>query len=660
MGLCNVCRGIDFDNAVPVPSEYMLPGLPDAAENDDQIFNLQLKDGYSPPSIFGYSHYESLHDLKNSAYDDNEPCRTINKGFRFGPIGIMAGCCESVPLDDGSSFSRFYRGRMVSRYASSAASWDVAQTWIDTCDEKHDDCPPGPADVELPTRLVYVGKDDKDLKIVETEAQYGSYVALSYSWGPQPNDGFAYRLTKANHSKYNSGIDVDSTNLKSANTIIQAIDITRKLGKKYLWVDALCIEQAPRPGDPATDDFHREAPKMAQYYSNAYLTISAAASKTSSVGVYNDRKDHTPKNHHTFTHHNDDKGFSGKMVVYPLPLDKENILSSYVNLESEPIVSRAWTLQERVLSSRTLFYASDQMYWECNEYFTCENGAVRFKGRMDTVDKNTRQIDFWNSGSGRKQDPKVLWKAQVETYSTRKMTVPSDKLVALGGLASKFAKIFKDRYLAGLWEKTIIADLWWQPSNPFMSWNDAKDWSPSSDKYLAPSWSWAAFNFEDGYEGIIAPTGDNRAIHAELVAIYQGNTIKVPKGSNSFGIVKSGELQLNIPVLRLNLNPTKTHLSRGEYAFTWKKRDLHYPAALDFKFNSKDDVNRLQIQAAVLARTADVLPTSYLCVLITPVNDTSNYPGSYRRLGTILILESDLGRHGPEFEGLWWYLEHFV
>ncbi|KAF9555311.1 hypothetical protein CPC08DRAFT_135742 [Agrocybe pediades] len=59
----------------------------------------------------------------------------------------MAGCCESVPLDDGSSFSRFYRGRMVSRYASSAASWDVAQTWIDTCDEKHDDCPPGPADV---------------------------------------------------------------------------------------------------------------------------------------------------------------------------------------------------------------------------------------------------------------------------------------------------------------------------------------------------------------------------------------------------------------------------------------------------------------------------------------------------------------------------------
>ncbi|KAF9555310.1 HET-domain-containing protein [Agrocybe pediades] len=594
----------------------------------------------------------------------------------------MEGCCELVPLgtqprmvnrdcillrtrtkcfigiDDGSSFAKSYRGRMVSRYASSAACWDVAENWIDKCDEKHDNCPPGPGDVELPTRLIYVGKDDSDLEIVETGTKYGSYIALSYSWGPQPDDGFPYRLTQDNHDEYNGGIDIDSTDLKSANTIMQAIKITRKLGKKYLWVDALCIEQAPHPDDPATDDFNSEAPKMAQYYSNAYLTISAAASKTSSAGVYNDRKDYIPDNHYTFTHHNDDKGISGKMIVYPLPLDKENILNAYITLGGEPIVSRAWTLQERVLSGRTLFYASDQMYWECNEYFTCENGAVRFKGRMNTVDKNTRQIDIWDSG--RKQDPKELWATHVESYSTREMYKPSDKLVAIGGLASMFAKVFKDKYLAGLWEKTVIADLWWKPTNPFMKWSDAEDWSPNSGEYRAPSWSWAAFNFDDDFkeEGGIAPTADNRAIDAEEVAVYKGNTIKVAKGSNSFGTVESGELQLNVPVLHLRLDQDRTHLSRGEFAFTWKKRELHYKAELDFEFDSVDDVDDLEIQAAVLSRTTD--DGTYLCILITPVSDTSNYPDYYRRLGTMWIRESDLGRHAPDFEGHWWYLENFV
>ncbi|KAF9562628.1 HET-domain-containing protein [Agrocybe pediades] len=694
MGLCDICRGIGFDNAVmpPFPREYRLPGLPDD-DDDDQLFYVELKDGYNPPIIFGYSHYQSLHDLKNSAYDDDDPCglclvihqefherwkvmknplshwrffitcREHNQqGFQVwtdwhhGRMLRVGAFGYAAKNDDGSSFSRFYRGRMVSRYASFDACWDMAENWIDKCDEKHDNCPPGPADVELPTRLIYVGKDDNDLKIVETGTQSGSYVALSYSGGPQPDDGFSYRLTEANHDEYNDGIDIESTDLKSAKTIMQAIEITRKLGKKYLWVDALCIEQSPRPDAPATDDFHREAPKMAQYYSNAYLTIAAAASANSSAGLYTDRKDYIPENHYTFTHHNNDKDFSGKMVVYPLSLDRENILALYVLLEAEPIVKRAWTLQERALSSRTLFYASDQMYWECNQSFTCENGAVRFKGRMNTVDENTRKIDVWEDG--RKQDPRGLWNVQVESYSTREMSRPSDKLVAIGGLASKFAKIFKDRYLAGLWEKTIIADLWWKPTKPFMSWNDAKDWSPSSVEYRAPSWSWAAFNFEDGYDGGIAPTADNRAIDAEEVGVYKGNTVKVATASNSFGTVKSGELQLNIPVLRLRLNEDRTHLSRREFAFTWEKRELHHKATLDFKFNSVDEVNKLEIQAAVLSRTTD--DGTYLCILITPVTDSANYSDSYRRLGTMWIRESDLGRHGPDFEGLWWYLEHFV
>src|SRR3954471_9948388 len=34
-------------------------------------------------------------------------------------------------------------------------------------------------------------------------------------------------------------------------------------------------------------------------------------------------------------------------------------------LQYDPLCSRAWTLQERVLSPRTVYYGVDQMYWAC-------------------------------------------------------------------------------------------------------------------------------------------------------------------------------------------------------------------------------------------------------------------------------------------------------
>lgn len=70
MVLCSICRGIQFDNPHPVPSEYVLPGLPDPDYPKDDLYCLQLKKGYSAPMMFGYTHYQSLPDLKSSAHND--------------------------------------------------------------------------------------------------------------------------------------------------------------------------------------------------------------------------------------------------------------------------------------------------------------------------------------------------------------------------------------------------------------------------------------------------------------------------------------------------------------------------------------------------------------------------------------------------------------
>ncbi|CAE7186803.1 HET domain protein pin-c2 [Pyrenophora teres f. teres] len=57
-------------------------------------------------------------------------------------------------------------------------------------------------------------------------------------------------------------------------TFQEAVQTTRALGIRYLWIDSLCIIQ----GDP--DDWAREASQMSLVYQNALITIAAAASKS--------------------------------------------------------------------------------------------------------------------------------------------------------------------------------------------------------------------------------------------------------------------------------------------------------------------------------------------------------------------------------------------
>ncbi|CAN9252960.1 unnamed protein product [Alternaria alternata] len=71
---------------------------------------------------------------------------------------------------------------------------------------------------------------------------------------------------------------------------------------------------------------------------------------------------------------------------------------------------------------------------------------------------------------------------QIDRYST-------DKLVALGGLAKRFAQS-DDEYVAGIWSKTLIEDLTWLTRT--LSRKPKPSWR-------APSWSWASVDGAVGF-----------------------------------------------------------------------------------------------------------------------------------------------------------------
>ncbi len=113
----------------------------------------------------------------------------------------------------------------------------------------------------------------------ERDPDCAHYLILSYCWG-RTNE--AAKTTKANLQERMEKLDISSF----PKTIRDAIRLTKALGERYLWVDAVCIIQS---SDGDNSDWEAEAPHMGDYYGNALCTIAAAGAADSADGCFLER-----------------------------------------------------------------------------------------------------------------------------------------------------------------------------------------------------------------------------------------------------------------------------------------------------------------------------------------------------------------------------------
>ncbi len=245
-------------------------------------------------------------------------------------------------------------------------------------------------------------------------------------------------------------------------TFQDAVSLTRSLKIRYLWIDSVCIIQDDR------QDWRIESSRMCDMYSNAYLTIAATLATDDSQG---------------FLRHRQSK-LACIDLIYPaeetirlfLQPDKANI-GYYSDSCDGPLHSRAWTLQERLLSRRILGFASNQMYWECRGHTLQKESGYRSipPGYLTLLQPFKANEDLMG-----------LWHRLVEEYSERHLSDPRDKLVALEGLVERFAATSADTCVAGLWRRHLLDDLLWRPY-PGGSYS-------RPPIYRSPSWSWASID----------------------------------------------------------------------------------------------------------------------------------------------------------------------
>jgi hypothetical protein len=130
----------------------------------------------------------------------------------------------------------------------------------------------------------------------------------------------------------------------------------------------------------------------------------------------------------------------------------------------------------------------------------------------------------------------------VEQYSRRSLTFSFDKLPAVAGIAETAHQKLGYRYLAGLWEETLLRDLAW------LSKAGLTPETPRDISQRLPTFSWASVDEEIDYG--FSFSMDYSA--AEKDAIVRSTSIKLT-GANSFGQVEGGSIVLEAPVVEVNL-----------------------------------------------------------------------------------------------------------
>ena len=403
--------------------------------------------------------------------------------------------------------------------ADSAES--IAKYWLQDCLANHRRCV-GEGDFPfLPTRVLDVGSRVDPFLVVPKRKQ-ARYATLSYSVG-QFN---ILKTTTETIDEYKTCIPM----VKLPQTVRDAVELTRALGLRYLWVDSLCIDQS------SLADWELELSSMAEIYRCSTITIAATASNNAGAGCQPVR--------------------NKLPLVACRPAPGITIVPEYRRdkwiFQKGALEARAWTFQEVQLSQRVLRCGGEELVWQCRSCKRRE-GEPTAEKRHDAeslgVFFGTRTLDDFTQRNYSEQF--YRWYQIVQEFTARDLTFAEDRLPAFSGMASYSGALLASpvdsqqvavansvwqtsggqtgslTYLCGLWKEDLLHGLVWRSIYP------ASKLVP----YQAPSWSWAAVEGGKVVYDKYALRSDD--FYAELLDVQ----VTVP-GLNPFGKVTSGKLTL--------------------------------------------------------------------------------------------------------------------
>ncbi|KAG8214248.1 heterokaryon incompatibility protein-domain-containing protein [Butyriboletus roseoflavus] len=369
------------------------------------------------------------------------------------------------------------------RYVSTQVNVQLLRAWLHQCESEHGDvCVPSlrlPVERNGETGFQPTFVVDVTQSCLVDTPSHCRYVALSYVWGIAS----AFRHLLENTRDLRKKNSLHSFPIPA--TIRDAITLVRAIGERYLWVDSLCIIQDDSKMQQA------EMMRMGSIYSKALFTIIAAAGDHANrglPGVEQGSREQVQK--------------ILKLADCEL-LTVIDIRNRSNRIDDTTWAERAWTFQERVLSSRVLVFSETQAYWNCRAASHSEERALEQVRDIHRCRLSFPQQPVTDSLSWERLQPLEycdIYRGLLSSYRQRHLTYHADMLNAFNGVSEILGTLQDDIFHWGLPQSHFSYAITWAFTGPSSrNYVDVPVFDNDGSKQMIsiPSWSWAAWSGAD-------------------------------------------------------------------------------------------------------------------------------------------------------------------
>ncbi|KAK4640743.1 hypothetical protein QC761_606980 [Podospora bellae-mahoneyi] len=156
-----------------------------------------------------------------------------------------------------------------------------------------------------------------------------------------------------------------------------------------------------------------------------------------------------------------------------------------IDVDAGPLMQRAWVLQERVLSRRTIHFTTSHVYCECGDGVICEQLTKLeppFRKEYFILDP------YFPNRLRRSGYYRIVQFIQFlfQKYSTSGLTVETDRVIAIGSLIERMEQVLHSKAKYGIFRFCLSSLLLWKRTD------QQKPLIPYKDE--VPSWSWMAYS----------------------------------------------------------------------------------------------------------------------------------------------------------------------
>lgn len=461
--------------------------------------------------------------------------KTVRQGkeIHFNDICIRSGG-GPLSLTPSQSYPKWLP-REVPPYTGDVKVAEFAWSSFNKCMRQHRQCERHRDPSWYPARLLDVTGLPPRLVLCDLEPPEGAYATLSHCWGKNPT---FLTLTADNLDSLCKEIPADTL----PKSFREAVEVTKWLQIRYLWIDSLCILQS---GEGSKEDWAKHVVAMRSVYKNGAVNVAVARSENANGGCFASRNPSLVQP--CIIDWLKDDGSSSdppRSVLSHVLLDEYLV---HTGLQGLPLASRAWVVQERLLSPRVLHFGSKQIFWECAEVpIACETfprgieePALASDRAIFNVPASLRRKKIKNPRTKRTSITfQESWLQILRNYTRCALTRPAeDKFAAIAGIAEAMSPLFKSEYVAGFFRSQLPASLLWIRQGE----RDGKKGIPKRAldrcRYRAPTWSWASMDVQ-----LVFPVFPDHS--TSLLATVVDIRIGLANPQNSFGPLRSAELTL--------------------------------------------------------------------------------------------------------------------